>query len=253
MADSPASSSVTLERVLAVMGAVAIAAAVFAGSYQLMSRRAEEPTSSEPTMGLDAEPPSEPVPGPRIRRGMFRPPAALERPEGAAATAEPSAPAPRRAPSVPIFGGVPYFGSVPPVVTVLPPSGASDGGSSAPAAQGSSPPPRAAPGPPDVTVAITATVQGGDGLKALVENTTTGEARWVTAGGVAFGYRVSHITPRGGMVEKGGRAYVLPVGAGKPVPVPAGEPEQPVSAGKAMDRTEGRAEGSGAAEPSTSP
>jgi len=177
---------------------------------------------------------------------MFRAPASLSRPEEAPAAAETDAVVPRRGPFVPLLGGVPYLGAIPPVVTMLPPP-AGEASSAPVGAAAEAPPSKAAPKPPDVAVAITATVQGRDGLKALVENKATGETRWVVAGGEAFGYRVSQITPRGAMVAKGDRAYVLPVGAGKAVPAPATEPEKSDGTGEKSNGTEGRATGPGSA------
>lgn len=81
---------------------------------------------------------------------------------------------------------------------------------------------------PDIHIA--GIVGSGRELRVLVVDNVTGARQWTRAGESAFGYRVSYVTTRGAVFERGGNTYVLALGEGAPRPSPAAAPPPPTAA-----------------------
>ncbi len=65
-----------------------------------------------------------------------------------------------------------------------------------------------------INVYLAAIAGSGENLSVLVVNKDTGDRMWVGVGESAFGYRVTYLTMKGGVLERGGRSYVLELGQG---------------------------------------
>jgi hypothetical protein len=243
----------TVERVLMALGLVAVTALVVVAALRRPAAPADD--GAAPERGrlalADAEPAVDHDEADVIlARNLFEAP-----PEAATLAVEESdsGAAPGGVPDVQAFypGAMPYLPpAVPPVypgygVTIPQMPAVAD---ARPAEGQPEAKPKEPEGPP---VRVTATVRGPRGLKALVEDTRSGQAKWVSEGEEAFGVRLAGATSDGGLLEQGGRAFTMKVGEGKPEPAPP--PPRPAASPAEPAQGAGQAGGAAAGAAATPP